>query len=291
MSLEKYVFVKNNIMNEIDPYYHKFSGIYLFAMYKKNKWVFTYGEFDNLESSILAVADENNIKIEFVDSTNFIPYIIPLIVLFSEESINHLLPSIENYLQDTNVKLPQNDVKPVSDVYNYFIKTGKNHSTIMLFESQIYNMNEKNILAKGSKHLSFWIDKPILKLTQNYDDLVPNDFGLSDDENQHYITILKNDKPNSTYNSLNSKSDETSSKYNSLNSKSDRPIYKHTSLISKYIRPVNKNASLISKKDDPISKREILTDELFEPTPRKIGLKTKREEDFYSYKRSCVLIY
>jgi len=184
MSSEKLLFIKNNITNEIDYYYNTFGGIYLFAIYKKNKWVFTYDEFDNLTSSILNVANDNHIELDFLDSNNNIPKIIPLVILFSEESLTHLIPIIDKYMDKNNYKFKDKNVKPISDVYDKFVNIGKNNSNINLFETNTYNMNQKNILSKGDFHISFWIDRPSIEISDNFDDLTSNNLELSDDENE-----------------------------------------------------------------------------------------------------------
>jgi hypothetical protein len=194
MPSENLLFIKNHITNEIDSYYDTFSGIYLFAIYKKNKWVFTYDEFNNLTSSILDVANDNHIDFDYFNSNNNIPKIILLTILFSEESLSHLIPNIDKYMNNNDFKLKDNGIKPLSDVYDKFVRMGKNHSNITLFETNIYNMNQKNVLMKGDFHISFWIDKPLIQISENFDESISDDLELSDDEKESGFYVPKNFK-------------------------------------------------------------------------------------------------
>jgi hypothetical protein len=194
MTSENLLFIKNHIINEIDSYYQTFSGIYLFAIYKKNKWVLTYGEFKNLTSSILDVANDNHIDFDYFNSNFNIPKIIPLTILFSEESLSHLIPNIDKYIDNNNFKLQDNGIKPISEVYDKFVRIGKSHSNIILFETNIYNMNQKNVLMKGDFHISFWIDRPIIQISENFDESISDDLKLSNDEKETGFYVPKNFK-------------------------------------------------------------------------------------------------
>jgi hypothetical protein len=188
--------INNDILSEIDQQYHNLPTVYLIAVYNNNKWVFMSGHCNSFKNFIIEIAEN-----EYYDSKNRIPKILPLILMFSENTQNNNL-DIDNIYKTKiknmclNINIDQ--IKPSSDSYEIFLDILKNEKGI-LFKSKKHHFSEKNVFNTNNTMLYLWIEKPMINMDEllNYssdeDDLICSSLRISNCTDVSY-GFLKTDE-------------------------------------------------------------------------------------------------
>ena len=117
--------INNDILSEIDKQYHHFPSVYLIAIYTNNKWVFRTGYCDSFKDFITEIVED-----DYYDTKNRIPKILPLILMFSENTQNNnfIINNIyKTRIKNMSLEINTNYIKPSSDSYEIFLDVLKNY--------------------------------------------------------------------------------------------------------------------------------------------------------------------